>query len=107
MITFDELKSRYMDKTKDSSSTNETRGEELINEYQGRIIGLRNFGFMEKESTPASVASQQAYQLPVDSETILGFWVVVGGVTYYPEEVHDVEYWQQLNRTSVSADITP
>lgn len=106
MITFGQLQSRYLDLTKDSSSTNTTRGQNRINEVNQAIISMKDWRFLDKERTVASVASQQSYQLPVDYGRLLGFWVVVGGVTYYPTEVNDMEYWQSLNSTSVSSNTT-
>lgn len=106
MITFGQLQSRYLDLTKDSGSTNTTRGQNRINEVNQAIISMDDWRFLDKERTGTSVASQQSYQLPADLGRLMGFWVVVGGVTYYPTEVNDLEYWQNLNSTSVVSDIT-
>ena len=106
MITFGQLQTRYLDLTKDASSTNTTRGQNRINEVNQSIISMEDWRFLDKDRTATSVASQQSYQLPADYGRLLGFWVVVGGVTYYPTEVNDIEYWQQLNSTSVLSDIT-
>ena len=105
-ITYGQLETRYLDLTKDDSTTNTTRAEERINEINNEILSLRDWYFMEKERTTASVADQQEYQLPVDYNRLLDTWVVVGGVTYYPEEITDTELWQYLNSTTVSSDIT-
>lgn len=106
-LTFQEVYDKYTDITKDTEATNVTRGKDFINDINSMVLGLSDrFTFTKKERTATSVASQQDYQLPVDYGRLLDVWVVVGGVTYYLDEVVDQEYWRSLNTTSVSSDIT-
>lgn len=105
-MTFHEEWSRFTDLTKDNSSTNQTRGKAFINDKENEIASLKDWTFLDKERTATSVASQQQYRLPVDYDRLLDFWTVVGGVTYYPDEVTDLGYWSYLNGTSTISDIT-
>lgn len=106
MLTYGQILSRYLNRTKDSSSANSTRGNELINEVNQSIISMEDWRFLDKERTATSVASQQNYQLPADYGILHSIWTVVGGITYYPIEITDLEFWQNLNSTSVLSDIS-
>lgn len=106
MLTYGQILSRYLNRTKDASSANSTRGNELINEVNQSIISMEDWRFLDKERTATSVASQQNYQLPADYGILHSIWTVVGGITYYPIEITDLEFWQNLNSTSVLSDIS-
>ncbi len=106
MISFYDLYQRCLTVTKDSSTANTTLMKALVNEHHMQVCGIRDWAFLEKERTGASVASQQKYRLPVDYGRLLSFWTVVGGVVYHPDEVLTKEKWDALNATSVSSDIT-
>ena len=67
---------------------------------------MEDWRFLDKERTATSVASQQNYQLPADYGILHSIWTVVGGITYYPIEITDLEFWQNLNSTSVLSDIS-
>jgi hypothetical protein len=106
MITYQSQYTRFTTITKDTSTAGIALGKQLINEKNQEILSLRNWWFMEKDKTMASVASQEAYDIPGESQNLLGFWTVYGGTTYYPQEIFDLETWHSINATATTSDIT-
>lgn len=105
-LTFNETYDRVTDITNDSTTTGVARAKDLVNEVNQSITALRDWYFLNKERTATSVASQNNYQVPGDYGRLVSIWTVVGGVTYYPKQVFDMEYWQYLNSSAVTSDIT-
>lgn len=108
MITFGQQKTRFHDiaKTDSSVTVDDNRAERMINDVNQSIIGMEDWYFLEKERTTSFVADQNEYQLPADYGRMKAVWVDIDDTLYSLEEVVDLDYWQDLNSTSASSDIT-
>lgn len=71
MQTLTQLLTEYKDQTKDTTTTNVTRGTRRMNERQRLICAKKPYWWLEKEFVKDSVASQQAYTIPVMCEKII------------------------------------
>jgi len=96
MRTFAELKTFIQDRYNDTSSKVDTRIESLVGVMVGRLRGTMNWEFARRTRTDTTVASQTAYNLPIQTRMIRSVKITVGGVDYYPVPVASVDQWDSL-----------
>lgn len=97
MLTYTGRRNLYGTLTNDSSTTNLTLGDTLMNDADRSIIGLRNWPFLEKAYTQSTVGSQQYYNIPNDVDYVLAVSVIVSNIQYTPQRAPSIEFWNQLN----------
>lgn len=100
MLTYTGRRNLYGTLTNDSSSTNLTLGDTLMNEAEREIIGLRAWPFLEKTYVQSTVANQQFYQIPNEIEKVLAVTVTVGTIQYTPTQAPSVDFWNYINTTT-------
>lgn len=76
-----------------------------INQATKRLINLRDWSFLEKTKTIATVASQQAYDLPSNLGKLNNLTVTISSTKYTPKEATSRDFWDKLNQTVMSSDI--
>lgn len=107
MKTYTTLRNLYGIYTKNSSSTNLTLGDTLINDGFRFVMAKDNWSFLEKQGTLDMVASQQYYKLPADCLKPKKFTVLNGQIRYTPSEVASETDWDRLNKiTNIQSNIT-
>lgn len=105
MLSFTGSRSLFGTLTNNSSPTNLTLGDTLINLSTRRILSMGNWDFLEGTQDITSVASQQAYKLAHDYEKLISVKVVVGSTNYTPAEVSDRKTWDRISWPSITSDI--
>lgn len=98
MKTYTTLRTNYGTYTNNSSSTNLSDGDTYINDAIRRIIGNRDWPFLEAQDTAQTTsASVQYYALPSDAKKITDVTVTIGNVLYHPREVTNRDNWDRMN----------
>lgn len=98
MLTYTGARNRYGVYTNDSGSENLSAGDGYINEAIRRILGNRDWPFLEATDTSqVTVASQQFYLLPYNYGKMIDVTVTVGNILYHPVEVPNRDQWDRLN----------
>lgn len=106
METYTSSRNLFGDLTSNSSSTNLTLGDKLINISIRGILNERKWYFLEQASTSTTVASQQFYNLPNDYASLINVTVTISNTIYTPREINSRKEWDRLNQsTSVESDI--
>jgi len=104
--SFTDLQKLYGTLTNDSSSANLAVGAELMNDSIRKICAARDWDFMQTTFTDQTVASQQAYNLPYDYDTLENVNFLVGTTTYVPSEAPNKDFWDLLNQnTTITSNI--
>ena len=92
--------------TNDSSATNLAVGLELMNDSIRKTCAARDWDFMQTQFTDQTVASQQAYNLPYDYDSLENVNFLVGTTTYVPSEAPNKDFWDLLNQnTTITSNI--
>jgi hypothetical protein len=97
MLTYTGRRNLYGTLTNDSSSTNLTLGDTMMNDVDRSIIGLRNWPFLEKAYVQSTVANQQYYNIPNDVDYVLAVTVLISNIQYTPQRAPSIDFWNQLN----------
>jgi len=93
----------YKDLTGNDSTSNLSLGDVLINNAI-RFYATANGGkwwFLEKVTTQATVASQQAYILPQSTRKIVDLYVTVGTTVYSPVAIEDPQLWKRVLQSNL------
>lgn len=99
MQTYSSGLSLYQVFTNDTTSTNQTNGAIFINEATKRLVGVRDWPFLEKSAT-ATTTTSQFYTLPFDCGKILDVTVTIGTTIYTPKLAPSADFWDRLNYAS-------
>lgn len=105
MKSYTQLLTEYQDITNNSASDNQTRGARLLNDGHRLAIGKRAWPFLAVTDTLATVASQQAYEIPARIGKLNAVTVTVSSTIYTPTLVSSERRWQELNATTDTSDI--
>lgn len=97
MLTFTQSRNLFGSLTLNTSSTNLTFGDTMINEGARVMLGTIPWPFLEKVGTEVSVASQQAYKLPGDLYRLIDVYYQVGSYKYNPTQVTSFDDWNRVN----------
>ena len=106
MKSYTTLRNDYGKATLDTSATNLTAGDGLINDEIRRVATMADYPFMHKDRTVTTVADQQAYALPYDLESVSTVKVVVGTTVYSPTPINSQRQWDILNYGTYTSDAT-
>lgn len=98
MLTYSGARVRYGVYTNDSHAENLADGDGYINEAIRRILGNRDWPFLEASDTSqTTIASQQFYLLPYNYGKMIDVTVTIGNILYHPTEVPNRDQWDRLN----------
>lgn len=103
MMTYKGQRDLFGTLTNNSSPTNLSLGDTLINNSDADIINKKHWDFLEAERYTYSVASQQFYSLPIEMDDghIKSIYVTIGTTTYVPQEVPSRDFWNALNESNI------
>lgn len=90
--------------TQNTTTTNLTTADTLINASEKRLLGLYQWRFLDRTDT-VSTTTAQFYGIPQRIGKLTGISVTVDGVTYTPKELSSEYDWAVLNAVSTSASI--
>lgn len=106
MLSYTQRRNLYGKFTKNTTTTNLTDGDLLMNEHEKKIVNTRAWDFTQRALTRTTIASQQFYNLHVNYRRIIGApYVTVGTNRYTTQEVPTREEWDKLNSSSDTSDI--
>lgn len=107
MKSFTELRNLYGSLSNNTTSSNLTLGDQLINDGIRKLIGDRNdWPFLQALASTVTVAGTQFYYLPYNIDKLKTVVVINGNVRYNPTEVADRFTWDSLNtNTNVQSNI--
>lgn len=104
MKSYTGLRNLYGKFTLDTSSSNLTWGDELINDDHKHLCSLRDFTFLHRARTMLTTASTQFKALPYDIEQVESVFVTVSDQRRVPKMLHSREQWDILNRSVFTSD---
>lgn len=106
MLSFTQRQTRYQEFTNDSSTTNNTFGNSLMNEAEKRIVNTRAWDFTQRELTRTTVASQANYKLHVNYRKLLNKpTITVGSIKYLADEISDRAEFDLITSVVTTSDI--
>lgn len=87
-----------MTKVPSSDTTNTTLLTQLWNDSVRTVCSMRSgkWWFLQKLTTIATVASQQAYAIPAGIRKIIDIYVTVGTMVYRPTPIYSPEAWNRI-----------
>lgn len=105
MQTYTSGRNLFGSLSSNTSSTNLTVGDTLINEKIRELVSWKPWDFRERTRTVSTVASQQFYNLPNDNRRLKNVTVTIGSTIYTPKECKSRTHWDYLNRSTTTSNI--
>ena len=99
MLTYTTARNLYGSLTNNTSTTNLTLGDILINNSIRRVTSSHNWPFLEKTSTLKTVASQNYVDLPQNVEKLYTFYVDIDDQLYQATELASKDDFDSLGIT--------
>lgn len=100
MLTLSDHIIEYLDATSDTSIESQNRAIRRINQAHKWICGMKDWTFLEKSFAINTVASQQAYFIPLNIKKIRNVTVLANSVRSVPQEIIDPSEWDRINTYS-------
>jgi len=107
MLSFTNLRNHFGTFVNDSTATNLTFGDMLINESLRMIYASHAWDFMEKTFDITTAASTQFYDLPHDYEKLVAVEQTNSTTQHVPREVKSRKEWDLLNSSTSDAGDIP
>ena len=105
MKTYTTLRNQFGALTANTSTTNLTLGDQLINDSL-RYLTTKYFFNERSQVVPGgTVASQQNYDLPYNIKQIINVYISVGNIRYQLTEAPTRQFWDSLNFVPYTSDI--
>lgn len=102
MLTTTGYTNSFTDLSKNSATTNQTRGLLLINQSIRYLV--QKYFFNEQQYQTLTQAQVQVYTLPFDIKDIINETVLVGGILWQPLEAPNRQFWDSLNTIPFYSD---
>lgn len=99
MLGYTARRNRFGKLTGDDSSTNLTLGDELMNESDKRILGLRNWPFAKKTMNFTTTTNQSTLTLPHKFKKINSIFLLSGSTRYQIKEITSRDEWVRITST--------
>lgn len=107
MLTYTSARNLYASLTNNNETGNLTFGDTMINEGMKFMLGNTAWPFLERNVTQPTVASQQYYTIPDNSDKLLSVTIQVGTYIYRPTQVTSRNDWDYINSSSVVTSDIP
>lgn len=105
MKSYTTLRNLYGVDTKNTSDANLLFGDQMMNDWIRRLISKADWAFLKRLRTSATVADTAFVNLPYDVDQVEDVFVTVSDVRYTPKNCPSRDFWDKLNRTSITSDI--
>lgn len=105
MFTYTTGRNHFGLLVKDSNADTLTLADTLIDTQIKRLIGKRNWSFLEKTFPITLSASTQFKPLPVGVKKVKSCYVTVGSYKHLVRECESWEMWNALNQSTITSDI--
>lgn len=90
------MRNLYGTLTKNTTSANLTDGDLFLSDTVRKMLAMADWWWAETTDTVATVASQQAYQIPKTIRKVSDVYVTVSSTIYTPELVYDPRKWASV-----------
>lgn len=107
MQTYTSRRNLFGSLSGNTSESNKTLGDSLINEGDKKILNANKWDFLERTYTISTVASQQFYNLSGRQDSFVSVKVTIGTTDYTPKEAPTRKFWEKLNESSSTTSDTP
>lgn len=97
MLTYSGARNTFGTLSNNTSTSNLTFGDSMINEGIRMMLGIMPWPFLEKSTTATTVAGTQFYNIPSDVEKVISVTVNVGTYKYRPTQVSSLDEWDLVN----------
>lgn len=94
----------YGSLTNDTSSTNLTLGDQMMNDYHRMLCSKRDWHFLHDTRTLNTGTNTTFYNLPYDIDIVEGVYVTVGSTRYTVKPSPSREFWDKLHYSTYSSD---
>lgn len=105
MFTYTTARNHFGALVKDSVAGTLTLADTLIDTQIKRLIGKRNWSFLEKTFAITLSASTQFKPLPISVKKVKACFVTVGSYKHPVVECESREMWDALNQSTITSDI--
>lgn len=106
MKSYTTLRNLYGSFTSNTTTSNLTLGDQLINDGIRKIIGMPDdWYFLEATTTIPTVATQNSYLLPYNFDKLNTITITIGNYKYPVYEVPNRQYWDELQKINYSSTI--
>ncbi len=92
MLTYTGSRIHFGDLVNDPTETTLVIGDRLINHQIKRLLGKRNWPFLETTVPFTTVASQQFYDLPITCKRAKSLYLTVSSTRYTVKTMHPSSY---------------
>lgn len=104
MKSYTTLRNLYGSLTSNTETANLTLGDQLINDGIRILLGSsRDWDFLDDSITDTTVADQNNYDKPYNSDKITAITVTVGSNIYSVKEAPSRQFWNELNFSTYSS----
>lgn len=107
MLTFTSRRNLYGTLTNDTSTTNLSLGDTLLEQSEREIAAMTTWPFLEQDFSISTVASQQAYNLVPTIDKVLSVSVLVSTFRITPKLAPTLQAWDQICNTTVTTSNYP
>lgn len=105
MLSYTGQRNLFGSLVNDSEAGVLTIADDLIDIQTRRLIGKRNWSFLERDKDITLVAGQQFNQLAVNVKKVKAAYVTIGTTQYPIKEAPSREAWNRLNQSVYTSDI--
>lgn len=106
MKSYTELRTMHGDLTNNTTTSNLNLGSRAQNDAIRAICAMSpNWDFLESSITDVTVASQNNYDIPYNSDKINAITITSGSIIYYLDEVTSRREWDELQYSPYTSDI--
>lgn len=105
MLSYTGRRNLFGDLANTSASATLTLADTLMNEAERKAVSARDWPWLWKQYTEATVASTSTYALPAYTDKPQSLYITVGSYRYTPIEVTNRDEWDRLKQVSISSDI--
>ena len=107
MLTYTGARNIYGSLTNNTSTTNLSFGDTMINEGIHAMLGVMPWPFLEKSTTTTTVAGTQFYNIPNDVDKVISVTVTIGTQKYRPTQVVSLDEWDGINSPTGTRSTNP
>lgn len=107
MLTYTTRRNLYGTLTNDTSTTNLSLGDTLLEQSEREIAAMTTWPFLEQDFSISTVASQQAYNLVPTIDKVLSVSVLVSTFRITPKLAPTLQAWDQICNTTVTTSNYP
>ena len=104
MKSYTTLRTLYGKDTKNTSTTNLTYGDEVMNDFHRLLLSKADWPFLHRLRTANTVANTTFVNLPYDVDLVESLFVTVGTTRYTPKPAPNRDFWDQLHYSVQTSD---